>query len=160
MSQRTISTTFEEDHDRLDALFTSFQELKRKDFVKAKEAFKEFKFGLQRHIVWEEDLLFPIWEEKTGMTEGGPTQVMRMEHRQIGEYLEAVHAKVQEQNPDSDQAAQQLVAVLTAHNVKEERILYPSIDSVLSAEERASIFKAMERTPEERYRVCCGTPER
>ena len=51
---------------------------KRQDLIRRqwnefskKEAFKEFKLGLQRHIVWEEELLFPIWEEKTGMVEDG-----------------------------------------------------------------------------------------
>lgn len=156
MSQPTISTTFEEDHDRLDALFTSFQELKRKDFVKAKEAFKEFKFGLQRHIVWEEDLLFPLWEEKTGMSEGGPTFVMRAEHRQIGQQLEAIHQKVADQNPDSDQEEQALLNILGSHNVKEERVLYPSIDQVTSAEERETVFRNMKNIPEDRYKVCCG----
>ena len=75
--QKTISEFYEQDHDRLDELFKTFQKLKRSDFAKAKEAFKEFKFGLQRHIVWEEGVLFPLWEEKTGMSEGGPTFVMR-----------------------------------------------------------------------------------
>ncbi|TKB86421.1 MAG: hypothetical protein E8D43_06170 [Nitrospira sp.] len=103
MSEGKISVTFEQDHDRLDALFTTFQEQKRKDFAKAKEAFVAFKFGLQRHIVWEEDVLFPKWEENSGMAEGGPTQVMRTEHRMIGDCLEAIHQKVQAQDPDSDE---------------------------------------------------------
>lgn len=42
----TISTFYEQDHDRLDELFKTFQKFKRSDFAKAKEAFKEFKFGL------------------------------------------------------------------------------------------------------------------
>jgi iron-sulfur cluster repair protein YtfE (RIC family) len=82
--QKTISAFYEQDHDRLDESFKTFQQLKRSDFAKAKEAFKAFKFGLQRHIVWEEDVLFPLWEEKTGMSEGGPTSVIRAEHRRIG----------------------------------------------------------------------------
>ena len=98
-ADNTISVFFEKHHDRLDALFQSFQTLKRHDVAKAQEAFKEFKLGLQRHIVWEEDLLFPLWEEKTGMCDGGPTFVMRNEHRQIGEQLESIHHKVVEQNP-------------------------------------------------------------
>lgn len=154
--QRTISTFFEEDHDRLDGLFKSFQSLKRRDFAKAKEAFKEFKFGLQRHIVWEEDLLFPLWEEKTGMSEGGPTQVMRREHRQIGDCLEAIHRKVQEEEPDSDREEQALLELLKAHNMKEERVLYPSIDSVTTEEERETVYRAMKDIPEARYKVCCG----
>ncbi len=153
---QTISKFFEQDHDRLDELFKTFQRLKRLDFVKAKEAFKDFKFGLQRHIVWEEDLLFPLWEEKTGMAEGGPTFVMRKEHRQIGGQLEAIHQKVAEQNPDSDQEEQALLTLLGSHNMKEERVLYPSIDEVTSREERETVFLNMKNIPEDRYKVCCG----
>jgi iron-sulfur cluster repair protein YtfE (RIC family) len=156
MSQRTIREVFEEDHDRLDALFKTFQDCRRSNCSRALESFKEFKFGLQRHIVWEEDLLFPLWEEKTGMSEGGPTYVMRAEHRRIGEYLEAIHRKVQEHNPESDREEQALLDLLGSHNMKEERILYPSIDQVTGDEERASIYKKMNEIPEERYRVCCG----
>ena len=41
--QSTITAFFEQDHDRLDELFKTFQQLKRSDFPKAKESFKEFK---------------------------------------------------------------------------------------------------------------------
>jgi len=157
MSHEKISVTFEQDHDRLDALFTTFQQQKRKDMAKAKEAFVEFKFGLQRHIVWEEDVLFPKWEENSGMAEGGPTQVMRTEHRIIGEFLEAIHQKVQASNPDSNLEEQRLVDVLKSHNMKEERILYPSIDQVITDQERAELYQAMKDIPEERYRTCCGS---
>jgi iron-sulfur cluster repair protein YtfE (RIC family) len=157
MSERkTISTFYEQDHDRLDELFKTFQKFKRSDFAKAKEAFKEFKFGLQRHIVWEEDLLFPLWEEKTGMCDGGPTFVMRNEHRQIAQLLEALHDKVAEQNPDCDQEEQALLNLLGSHNMKEERVLYPAIDQVTNEEERETVFRNMDNIPEERYRVSCG----
>ena len=103
MSERTISTMFDEDHERLDALFKSFQTLKRTDFPKAKSAFLEFKAGLQRHVAWEEEVMFPLWEKKSGMTGGGPTIVMRNEHREIWECLESLARKIQAQNPDSVQ---------------------------------------------------------
>ena len=154
--QKTITEFFEQDHDRLDELFKTFQQSKRSDFPKAKEAFKEFKFGLQRHIVWEEDLLFPIWEQKTGMSDSGPTPVMRNEHRQIGRQLEAIHQKVADQNPDSDQEEQTLLDLLGSHNRKEERALYPAIDKVTSPEERETVFGSMKSIPEERYKLCCG----
>jgi len=154
--QRTISAFYEQDHDRLDELFKAFQKMKRSDFAKAKEAFKAFKFGLQRHIVWEEDVLFPLWEEKTGMSEGGPTFVMRAEHRQIVQQLEAIHGKVADQNPDSDQEEQALLDLLGSHNMKEERVLYPAIDQLTSAEERETVFRNMKNIPEERYKLCCG----
>lgn len=154
--QKTIRQFYEQDHDRLDELFKTFQRLKRSDFAKAKDAFKEFKVGLQRHIVWEEDLLFPLWEEKSGMSDSGPTFVMRAEHRQIGQQLEAIHDKVVEQNPDSDQEEQALAAILGSHNMKEERVLYPALDQVTSVEERQRVFRNMKDIPEERYKSCCG----
>jgi len=154
--QKTITEFFEQDHDRLDELFKTFQQSKRSDFPKAKEAFTEFKFGLQRHIVWEEDLLFPIWEQKTGMSDSGPTPVMRNEHREIGRQLEAIHQKVVDQNPDSDQEEQALLDLLGSHNRKEERALYPAIDKVTSPEERETVFGSMKSIPEERYKLCCG----
>ncbi len=154
--RKSISEFFEQDHDRLDELFTTFQRLKRSDFAKATEAFKEFKFGLQRHIVWEEDLLFPLWEEKTGMSGGGPTFVMRAEHRQVGDLLEVIHRKVTAGDSESDQEEQRLLAVLGSHNMKEERVLYPSIDQVTTPGERAAVYQRMKDTPEDRSRVCCG----
>jgi len=154
--QKTITALYVEDHDRLDELFKVFQKTKRSDFVKAKEAFKEFKVGLQRHIVWEEELLFPLWEEKTGMIEDGPTPVMRFEHSQIKQYLDAIHQKVEGQNLDTDQEEQALLNLLGSHNRKEERALYPAIDNVTSAEERATIFSNMNTIPEDRYNACCG----
>ena len=154
--QKTVSAFFEQDHDRLDELFKTFQQLKRSDFPKAKEAFKEFKFGLQRHIVWEEDVLFPLWEKKTGMSESGPTPVMRNEHRQIGQQLEAIHDKVSEQNPDSDKEEQALLDLLGSHNRKEELRLYPAIDQVAGTEGQEAILQSMKNIPEERYNLCCG----
>jgi len=154
--QKTITAFYEEDHDRLDELFKIFQMLKRSDFTKAKEAFKEFKVGLQRHIVWEEELLFPMWEEKTGMIEDGPIPVMRFEHDQIKKLLEAIHQKMEQQNLETDQDEQALLTLLGSHNRKEERALYPAIDNVTDAEERASVFSNMNTIPEDRYNACCG----
>jgi regulator of cell morphogenesis and NO signaling len=148
--QKTIQEFYERDHDRLDELFKTLQRLKRSDFPKAKDAFVEFKLGLERHIVWEEDLLFPLWEKKTGRSEEGPTVVMRGEHRQIKQQLEAIHGKVSQHIPDSDQAEQALLDILGSHNRKEERALYPAIDQVASSEDRDTVFRNMKESPEVR----------
>jgi hemerythrin-like domain-containing protein len=111
---------------------------------------------LQRHIVWEEELLFPVWEEKTGMVEDGPTPVMRFEHEQIKKLLEAIHQKVEQQNLETDQDEQALLNLLSSHNRKEERALYPAIDNVTNAEERTTIFSNMKTIPEDRYNACCS----
>ncbi len=156
MQETSIKKYFEDDHNRLDELFTNFQKYKKQDFAKAKEYFKEFKFGLQRHIVWEEEILFPIFEEKSGISQGGPTFVMRIEHKQIGEYLELIHKKVQIQDTNSDKEEEILLATLSKHNVKEENILYPAIDNMVTDEERIAAFNQMNNLPEERYKKCCS----
>ncbi|MDE1920823.1 MAG: hemerythrin domain-containing protein [Candidatus Omnitrophica bacterium] len=155
METKKITPFYKHDHDELDGYFLKFQELKDKDYPQAKEYFKKFKFGLQRHIVWEEEILFPLFEAKTGMRDYGPTAVMRGEHRQIGEYLEAVHKKVQRNDPDSGQQEQMLWYYLKSHNEKEENMLYPAIDGQTSAEEQEKVFNAMHSLPEERYKTCC-----
>jgi len=136
----------EKDHDRLDGIFKSFQKSKNASF------FHDFKIGLQRHIIWEEDILFPIFEDKTGMKNVGPTEVMRMEHRQIKEFLEKIHDTLGE---DTKVFENGLLNVLIEHNNKEESILYPSIDNEINEKELASIFKKMKSIPVERYNRCC-----
>jgi regulator of cell morphogenesis and NO signaling len=157
--QQTISNYYETDHDRLDELFKRFQQLKRVDYPQAKRYFREFKFGLQRHIIWEEEILFPLFEQKTGMTNGGPTFVMRQEHRLIGKHLEAIHDKVKIMDPNSNDDEQALLNVLFAHNQKEEQILYPMIDRSVNDSERTKVFETMQSLPEERYAICCQERE-
>ena len=106
----TISGYFRHDHDRLDTLLQSFQSLKRQNFAKAKEAFTQLKSGLERHIRWEEELLFPLWEEKTGMSDEGPTFVMRHEHRRIEEQLQAIDRNITGDNTDDAEPEQTLLA--------------------------------------------------
>ena len=151
MAEQSITHFYEHDHDRLDELFKSFQRLKRTDFAKAGGCFREFKTGLQRHIIWEEEILFPLFERKTGMTVGGPTQVMRMEHRVIKTYLEEIHDQVQLQNPETDEAERKLLETLSSHNMKEEQILYPAIDRSLEGDEMTHVFRSMEGLSEDRY---------
>ncbi|MDP3981721.1 MAG: hemerythrin domain-containing protein [Chlamydiota bacterium] len=155
MSTETITSYYEKDHDRLDSFFKQFQALKNSNFDQAKANFKEFITGLKRHIIWEEEILFPFFEEKAGMKDSGPTVVMRTEHRQIHEALEAIHDKIRNRRTDSDPEEARLLAILSAHNLKEESILYPMIDKAATDQERVEIFKKMEEIPLNTG-TCCG----
>ncbi len=140
----TITDFMSKDHDRLDAIFARFS--KAQDAVKAKSLFAEFASGLKRHIVWEEDLLFPPFEEKTGMRGMGPTEVMRSEHREIKEILASIDQKL-ERSQDTGELRKALLDVLGAHNDKEEGILYPALDRLLSPSEAKKVLAEIERTP-------------
>lgn len=152
---KPITELMEQDHDRLDGLFKEFQSAKIGDCAKATQAFSEFKRGLQRHIIWEEEFLFPRFEEETGMSEGGPTAVMRLEHRHIKELLDGIHDRVATGNMDTGEYEQELANVLLVHNTKEEAVLYPAIDRCVPANEASGLIDTMNALPPERYAHCC-----
>jgi len=152
---QAITKFMGQDHDRLDDLFREFQTMKGSDFAKAKHAFSEFKRGLQRHIVWEEEILFPLFEHQTDIQDRGPTAVMRMEHRRIREFLEEIHDRFIDGETDTDGLEKALLDTLAAHNKKEEAVLYPWIDHSLSEQEAEVTFERMREVSEERYQHCC-----
>jgi regulator of cell morphogenesis and NO signaling len=154
MLETDVSILYGHDHDELDAFLKQFQNLKRVDYAKAKPCFRQFKFGLQRHILWEDEILFPVFESKTGMKDNGPTAVMRQEHLLIKDALELLHLKVQRNNPDSDAEENVLIDLLKNHNEKEEKILYPAIDQLTTTEEKKKLFQQMQEVPQERYATC------
>ncbi len=73
---------------------------------------------------------------------------MRLEHQQIKLLLEQIRTKLRAGDAETDADEVALIQLLGAHNLKEEQILYPAIDHVLSEPERQEVFAAMERTPE------------
>lgn len=116
---RGVAEFLQADHRRLDSLFEQGR-------------FSEFRVGLDRHIRIEEEILFPVFDERAGMP--GPTQVMRHEHTEIRRLLPALPA-----------SGRELRHVLAQHNVKEESILYPTCDNVVEAAERETLVQEMQR---------------
>ena len=140
---RTITEYLQSDHRRLDAIFDRFQDAVREQrWEDASRDFREFSMGLRRHIKVEEEILFPAFEEKTGMTESGPTFVMKMEHTEIKDLLDRITASTDAK--DGGKAAdyaREIFNVLSDHNMKEEHILYPESDAFLTEAERAQVIK-------------------
>ena len=134
-----IAQFMNEDHARLDRIFEEFRQQQSRDKAQATRLFDEFMAGLQRHILWEEELLFPIFEARTGITEG-PTAVMRMEHGQIKGILEEMNMRMPGAAAEGlAELITDLLEVLGAHNQKEENILYPAIDQMLTDEDREKV---------------------
>ena len=125
-------------------MLQQFQHLTKIGSGKANDCFREFKGGLERHIAWEEDILFPLFEEKTGMTGTGPTEVMRMEHEQIKQLLEAIRHCLQ-LGTECDSGGAALIEILDAHNQKQEQILYPAIDDLFTEQDRIEVSARMDR---------------
>ena len=64
----SINDFLTEDHRLLDDLLEGFQECKLKDPARAKELLARFVSALHRHLRWEEAILFPLFEQKSGRT--------------------------------------------------------------------------------------------
>ncbi|OGD24461.1 hypothetical protein A2Z10_03230 [Candidatus Azambacteria bacterium RBG_16_47_10] len=146
---QTIREFMQSDHKRLDDLFEMFQERKDTDQGEARRNFCPFRRGLFTHITWEEEILFPIFEERTGMKDNGPTFVMRAEHREIRDLLNRIREKIKAGDFATEKMDGALDVLLRSHNDKEENVLYPWIDKVAeNAKDQKKIFDAIrEMTP-------------
>ncbi len=131
-----------QDHNRLRELFRQFQMLRSNDRAKAVQLFESFKTGLEHHIAWEEDVLFPAFESQF-VHLGWPTQALRREHLEIREFLNAIAEKLRDENCETDVEELGLEAVLRPHTDKEESILYRMVDQVSGGEERSEILARM-----------------
>lgn len=78
--------------------------------------------------------MFPAFEAATGMTQG-PTQVMRMEHRQMRGLMAQMQQAWAERDGEAFAgAAETLLILMQQHNMKEENILYPMCDQHVMAD--------------------------
>ena len=155
MSNVSVSKFFQQDHDRMDELFKSFQKHQSSDYARAREYFVQFKFGWKRHMVWEEQILLPILEKKAGTAAAAPIRVMKLEHKQIAEYLESIHQKVKAGGTNTGEEETRLLAVLALHSQNEENILFPALDRLLDSKELDALFETLRNVPEESYNQCC-----
>lgn len=128
-----IEDLFPADHQRIDEILERL--MRHEDET---SSFAELQQALMRHIFWEEEFLFPKVEE-LGLSD--PPRIMRIEHSQIcrllGEFERALRSG-QSIRPDRLQGLKRL---LIAHNSKEERALYPMVDSMLGQESLSELLQ-------------------
>jgi len=100
---------------------------------------------LERHIEMEENLLFPAFEERTGMTAAGPSVQMRAEHEQMhGIFQQMRDAIAAKDAAGWQRASQALLEVLVPHNLKEEQMMYPMLDDAMGADAEALLADVKE----------------
>jgi hemerythrin-like domain-containing protein len=113
--------------------------------AQARLALEEYARGMERHIRLEEELVFPVFEARSGM-HGGPTALMREEHRSIRVALAMMRDGLDRQDPPGFVAGLKfLQTILPDHHSKEEHILYPTTDQLLTPSERAAFTARLER---------------
>lgn len=96
-------------------------------------AFCEFEGVHMRHLIFEEDYLFPAIDAEADIV-AGPTDLMRSDHGQMRTWLHAMHDALIDCDPlQFGELARRFRKLISQHEAVEESLLYPMIDRVLGA---------------------------
>lgn len=131
-----------DDHEKilenLDALQKAVKDEIDKNAVKKFLDFtREF---AEPHHHKEEEVLFPKLEEKGIPKEGGPIGMMLIEHEAKRGYVKELAGALAENNDEKiKENALAIVSLMRDHIYKENNILYPCAEDVLSEEEMFSL---------------------
>jgi hemerythrin-like domain-containing protein len=135
MTAPGLADFFTHDHRSCDELWTRVEAASEEGAESIAAAWRRFDRSLRGHLAMEEEVLFPAFEAATGMTDSGPTFVMRMEHDQMRGLLDQMGAALErgDQNALLDQG-DTLLMLIQQHNQKEEGMLYPMSERALASE--------------------------
>ncbi len=124
------------DHRRIDDTWAEVESAAQSGDMEAeKEKWRSFQSELLRHLRMEEEVMFPAFEQASGMTGGGPTFVMRSEHEQMRGLIVQMSAAAD--GGDYDELVDlgdTLLMLIQQHNQKEEQMLYPMAEQALTAD--------------------------
>ena len=139
------TTRLAQHHKLCDEDFAAAEDAARRgDWDRCGTVFHKFRRETEAHFCAEEDVLFPNFERRTGMS-SGPTRMMRMEHMQMRGLLDQLAAAQAGRDTGAFcGAADTLLIMMQQHNLKEENILYPMCDQALAGD--AEVASAIART--------------
>jgi len=146
-----IDQAMQSDHERLDRILaTTAQAVEAGRWQEAREALAKFRHGIEeRHMVVEEQALFPAFEDREGGSEHPLTALLRKGHQDLRifftEMAEAIAAEDAEEFGDLYSTVQ---IILQQHDAKEESELYPFLAEAL-ADHGAAVTEQMERAARE-----------
>jgi len=134
--ETSLTEFFEQDHRDCDARWVDVEELlDTADIEVARSAWQKYDAAMRRHLAMEEEVLFPAFDAKSGMAGGGPVAVMKMEHQQMRGLLEQIDEAIEAGNAEQAMdIGDTLLMLIQQHNVKEEGMLYPMAENLLSGD--------------------------
>ncbi len=130
----TISSFLTTDHRACDEEFASLENaVASQNWEKSQEQLNKFSSDLNHHFSMEEKVMFPAFEDVTGMTQG-PTMVMRIEHEQMKQLLKSLQEDINKKDKDHFfGVSESLMMLMQQHNMKEEQMLYKMADMHLGS---------------------------
>jgi len=137
-------------HERLDEIFAYHQEaLLALDVELAQASLKQFEGELRAHMQVEEVLLLPVYA-RAGRIKGGPPEFYTGEHKKMLEFLARFNERLEvlRATPaalkrgiielfDQEAVFKQLIQ---HHDMREQNLLYPTLDEVTSEAEREALL--------------------
>jgi regulator of cell morphogenesis and NO signaling len=115
-------------------------------FAKLHERVSAFAINLKAHSKREDDGLFPMMARRLGENDR-TIEVMEQEHQKAEGHLEDFLAEAEQAGSTLDENAVQWISVyavqayatLTQHFAKEEKVLFPLAEKILSADEKEEL---------------------
>lgn len=133
------------DHKSCDGDFATFENAVYDGNTElAKTMYDKMSKEFEEHFAMEEEVLFPNFELKSGMS-CGPTEIMRREHEQMRFNLGMIKKALDGENKSQLLGLCESFNILVQqHNSKEEQILYTMCEQVLANENDEIIARMQE----------------
>lgn len=120
-------------------------------FAKLYERISAFTVALEAHSRREEEGLFPMMSRRLG-EDDRTIEAMEFEHEKAERHLRDFLTEAEQEGSDiSEDDAQSITvyavqahAVLTQHFAKEEKMLFPLAEDILSADEKAELQRLLQ----------------
>jgi iron-sulfur cluster repair protein YtfE (RIC family) len=141
---QSVTDAMSTDHDRIDALFEDVRAMVEDgELERADHYFADVRAQLLDHIRIEDNILLPALVARVGGF-NGPRSVMRREHEMIIAALNRIAGALARQDASAFRVLdREIHALLSSHNYKEERVLYPVLDRTLTLEEAQAVIASL-----------------
>ncbi|QAU34529.1 hemerythrin domain-containing protein [Janthinobacterium sp. 17J80-10] len=141
---QTICEYLAYDHQRCDDLFLKVEaSIAQQDWHQAESDFQAFCQAWLGHIDSEERIVFPAMEKVT-FNAGAPLAMLRLEHQRMRGLVARLDDAVRRHDPaDFLLHAETLTILAQQHGLKEEEMLYPLLDRILSGKNVQHIVDAL-----------------
>lgn len=135
------------DHREVDAIFERARSAAASaDWTTVERDGEMFLRRIEQHIVMEETVLFPAFDEASGMSGAGPSQMMCSEHALMRPMFAQMRAAAQSHDMAQYlQAANSVHEILQQHNMKEEQMMYPMADQALGQQGAQSLVRELKK---------------
>jgi hemerythrin-like domain-containing protein len=144
----TVTACLSRDNDLLDAILGRVcTSVESRRLETARGECHDFEGAFARHVRIEEELLFPLFEVRTGLTDG-PTAGLRHEHSEMKAAVRTMCVGLERLDLGQFREGLALLReVMAHHNSREEGILYPMADGLFSDEEKTAFAVRVGREP-------------